>query len=347
MMDRGLSRREALVRASSGVLAGAALLTAGCAAQGPSASMTASGERPPARSGRRRVARVAHLTDSHVQPERRAAEGFAACLAHVNGLRDRPSAIITGGDLIMDGFEHDEARTRLQWELFTKALRDGWGGGVHHCLGNHDIWGWNKGKSRTTGAEPKWGKLWAVEQLGLPDRYHGFDIGLWRVIVLDSTHPDPENPDGYIALLDEAQHDWLTRELAAIDPRRPVMIVSHIPIASAVSLFPWANKDNNFAADKLVQLKRELSPSWTHVDAHRLRMLFRRHPNVRLCLGGHLHRTDRVDYEGVTYLCNGAVSGSWWNGANDLTREGYAVIDLYDDGTFEREYVEYGWVAEG
>ena len=27
--------------------------------------------------------------------------------------------------------------------------------------------------------------------------------------------------------------------------------------------------------------------------------------------------------------------------------EGYGLIDLYDDGTFEREYVKYGWKAEG
>jgi len=35
----------------------------------------------------------------------------------------------------------------------------------------------------------------------------------------------------------------------------------------------------------------------------------------------------------------------WRNGAHQECREGYATIDLYDDGTVEREYHEYGWTA--
>ncbi|MEX2092204.1 MAG: hypothetical protein WD971_05980, partial [Pirellulales bacterium] len=73
--------------------------------------------------------------------------------------------------------------------------------------------------------------------------------------------------------------------------------------------------------------------------------LFAKHPNVKLCISGHLHLLDRVDYNGVTYLCNGAVSGNWWGGRHKDCDEGYAVVDLYDDGTFEHEYVKYGWKA--
>ena len=82
-----------------------------------------------------------------------------------------------------------------------------------------------------------------------------------------------------------------------------------------------------------------------HTDCMKLKDLFAKHPNVKLCLSGHLHLLDRVDYNGVTYLCNGAVSGSWWNGRHKDCDEGYAVVDLYDDGSFEQEYVKYGWKA--
>jgi len=44
---------------------------------------------------------------------------------------------------------------------------------------------------------------------------------------------------------------------------------------------------------------------------------------------------DRIEYNGVTYLCNGAVSGNWWRGAYQECEPGYALLDLYDDGTFE------------
>lgn len=58
-----------------------------------------------------------------------------------------------------------------------------------------------------------------------------------------------------------------------------------------------------------------------------------------------MHRLDRVDYAGVSYLCNGAVSGNWWKGAHYECNEGYTLIDLFDDGGWEQTYVTYGWKA--
>jgi hypothetical protein len=78
-----------------------------------------------------------------------------------------------------------------------------------------------------------------------------------------------------------------------------------------------------------------------HQDARRLKNLFREHRNVKLCLSGHLHLRDRVDYEGVTYLCNGAVSGGWWRGPYQECEAGYALIDLRADGTFDHRYLRY------
>ncbi|MEW6252818.1 MAG: metallophosphoesterase [Planctomycetota bacterium] len=98
--------------------------------------------------------RVAHLTDMHVQPERRAGEGLTACLRHLASQPDKPDLILTGGDLVMDAFEAGFDRTKLQWELFTRILKDECGTPVEHCLGNHDIWGWNRKKSGATGDEP-------------------------------------------------------------------------------------------------------------------------------------------------------------------------------------------------
>jgi 3',5'-cyclic-AMP phosphodiesterase len=48
-------------------------------------------------SSAKRVLRIAHLTDVHVQPEKRAGEGLAACLNHVQQLPDKPDLILTGG----------------------------------------------------------------------------------------------------------------------------------------------------------------------------------------------------------------------------------------------------------
>jgi predicted phosphodiesterase len=81
-----------------------------------------------------------------------------------------------------------------------------------------------------------------------------------------------------------------------------------------------------------------------HSDWRELKSLFKEHPNVKLALSGHLHLVDEVKYGGVSYMCNGAVSGGWWKGAHLGEGDaGYALLDLYDDGRFNREYVPYGW----
>jgi len=81
-----------------------------------------------------------------------------------------------------------------------------------------------------------------------------------------------------------------------------------------------------------------------HIDSPGINELFNAHPNIRVCLSGHLHLYERVLYNGVTYICNGAVCGGWWDGPYKQCSPGYGVIDLYDDGSFENDYVEFGWI---
>src|SRR4051794_3251837 len=97
--------------------------------------------------GRTRVLRGAHVTDIHVQPERRAAEGMAACLSHIQSLGDRPGLILPGGDHVMDAAGQSRVRTRLQWDIWARVLAAENSIPVHSCIGNHDIWGWEKEKS--------------------------------------------------------------------------------------------------------------------------------------------------------------------------------------------------------
>jgi hypothetical protein len=105
--SRSFTRRESLL-ALGGI--GAALAAPVVAA-------------PPGAS-RRRVVRLAHLTDIHVQPERAGDQGMGACLDHVMAQSDRPEVILTGGDLLMDTFEQEEPRSRLLWDIFLKRCRD-------------------------------------------------------------------------------------------------------------------------------------------------------------------------------------------------------------------------------
>lgn len=282
------------------------------------------------------VLRLAHLTDLHVQPERRAADGLAACLRHVQGLRDKPDLILTGGDLVMDSFEADYARTKLQWDLLTRVFKDECSLPVEHCLGNHDIWGWNNKKSGATGDEPLYGKKMALDVLGLASPYRSFDRAGWHFIVLDSVSP---SGDGYIGKLDDAQWEWLRADLAGVPKDMPVLVVSHIPILAACVL-----ADPKGAGEKAEGWR--VSAGSLLCDGHKIRTLFAERRNVRLCLSGHIHLVDRVDYDGVSYVCDGAVCGKWWRGPHYECREGYGRVDLFADGSWTHRYITYDWQAE-
>ncbi|MFM9958146.1 MAG: metallophosphoesterase family protein [Phycisphaerales bacterium] len=325
----GLDRRNALKLSALGIAAGL-LGVPSCASSSRAGASSASA---------RRVARIAHFSDTHIQPELDAARGVAAALRHAQSLRDPPSLILTGGDLVMDAYEQPAERTNAVFSLLKDVLRQECSIPVHHTLGNHDIWGWKRSKSGLTGNEPMYGSAYAVDRLGLPGPYFSFDIGAgpgsWRVIVLDSVRPSRQpGSEGYEAFLDEPQFDWLQRTLRDTPSDRWVLVCSHIPIISVSSLF-----DN----DTKIQLR--VQSNVMHDDARQLHTLFKSHPNVRVALSGHIHQVDRCDYAGLTYICGGAVSGAWWKGEHNGCREGYGVVDLFSDGTFGYSYQTYGWQA--
>jgi len=284
-----------------------------------------------------RSLRIAHLTDIHLQPERKAEKWLAACLQHIQNLDDKPDLLINGGDAIMDALAASESRTRIQWDLWRKVIQAECSLPIEHCLGNHDLWGWDKTKSGVRGTEPLFGKKWAMNEYGLSRAFRSFDRNGWHIVVLDSTQPKATSV--YEARLDEEQLSWLENDLNLVGGRKPVMVVSHIPILTACGFFhvPQSEKSGDWLMLGVLM----------HLDAARLISLFLKHKNVKLCLSGHIHLIDRVVYNGVTYLCNGSVCANWWKGKFHECEPGYAVIDLYEDGGFQHEYKPYGWKPIG
>ena len=324
-----LSRRALL---SAGISAGLTTSLAGGVAR-------AADQAGAAPSPMRRRLRIAHLTDLHIQPELAAARGVAACLNHVQAPAEHPGGvadlIITGGDTIMDAMAADMARTQLQWKLWRTVKADHCGIEVQSVVGNHDVWGWTKAAAQTTGSEPLYGKQWACDEFGRDKPYKSFDRGGWHIVILDSTFPFEQS---YIGRLDDAQWDWLDRDLVAVAPTTPVIIFSHIPILSATPIAvaePPARQTSGL----------QIPGGRIHADADRFQKLFALHRTVKACVSGHMHLVEQLDFQGVRYLCNGAVSGGWWKGKNRDTDFGYALVDLFDDGSVERQYIPYGWTA--
>jgi 3',5'-cyclic AMP phosphodiesterase CpdA len=273
---------------------------------------------------RERALRFAHLTDVHVQPERGAGEGMAACLKHVQEQKDAPEFIVFGGDNIMNVDDADGcARAEQQVNLWRSVLKQECSLPYTCAIGNHDVYM----------NHPVDGKKWAVDTYELPGKQYTVDRAGWRFIVLDSTFPEGEK---YRARFDDEQHEWLAGTLKQTPEGMPVCVVSHMPIL-AVCTYEAAD-----APTDLWQFRT----AYMHLDSMRLQGLFKEHPNVKLCLSGHMHMIDSVQYRGVTYACNGAVSGGWWKGAHNDFEPSYALVDLYKDGACDVQLVKYGWTAK-
>lgn len=271
--------------------------------------------------------RLCHLTDLHIQPELKAHHGCQ--VAFEQAMLQKPDLIITGGDLIMDGLAAKEARVKRQWELWSDVVRTATCP-IYHTIGNHDVWGWNQKSSDTTGTEAKWGKAWFQEVTKTPATRQSFQHGPWQFLILDTVQP---GPGGYVADIDPEQLEWLDGELKK-HKERPTVIVSHMPILSVTPILLNWKEDVGAYNVRGTQLVR---------DNGRLIKLFESHKQVKLCLSGHIHMVDRVDYKGVAYICGGAVSGAWWLGPMHGFSPGFMKVDLHANGTFDADYVAWGW----
>lgn len=271
-----------------------------------------------------RVLRIAHLTDVHMQHLLGAAKGFEKCLHHIQNHPVKPDFIFNGGDCIMGTKQSPLKRMERQFSMFNDVISSENSLPVYHCVGNHDIW---YGNEKDMPGEKKR----AMENMGLPRSYYHFRQQGWNFIVLDSIQPS-SGSQSYMAGLDAEQFHWLKKTLGSIPEEEPVLVMSHVPILAACVFFDG----NNFDDDSW-----RIPGSWMHTDAGAIVKLFHKHKNVKLALSGHIHLLDKVTYNGVTYCCNGAVSGAWWTGDYKETPLGYALIDLYDNGHFEVSYQQY------
>jgi predicted MPP superfamily phosphohydrolase len=280
-----------------------------------------------ASSKKKKALKVAWLSDIHVKPTEVAETGMRKAFRHANN--SQPDFIINGGDSVMDLLAADKAKAQAQWDVWNKVIKEENKLPVYHCIGNHDVWGWQV-KDETIKTDPLYEKAWVLKEHNMPGKYYSFSKDKWHFIVLDSTQ---ENNGGYIARLDEPQYAWFENELKNIPAEKFICIVSHIPIASFCSTM--------YFETNLPNGDFKTSRALLHVDNRRLKALFRKYNNIKVCLSGHIHLQDEVEYLGIKYYCNGAVSGNWWDGAFQEFAPAYAMFNFYNDGTVERKMIDY------
>ena len=271
--------------------------------------------------------KVVFLSDVHVKPTDIPQEGMRKAWRKANALK--PDFIINGGDAIMDALAADKSKTQAQWDVWNTIYNAENHLPTYHVIGNHDIWGWQL-TDESVKADPLYEKGWVIKQFNLPGKYYSFQKENWKFIVLDSAQ---QNGGGYIARLDEEQYAWLEKELKNTPSDQHVCIVSHIPIVSFCAAM--------FFDDMLPNGDWKLSRVLLHVDSRKITQLFTQYKNIKACLSGHIHLQDVVDYKGIQYYCNGAVSGNWWSGAFKGFDPAMAIFHFGKDGSVNREMVGY------
>lgn len=281
-------------------------------------------------SPRKPALRAAHITDVHITDEKDAPKAVRQMFAHMHGPDWSPDVVLNTGDAVMavDGKVTGTRAAQLVglWEAAVKDVK----APIVSCLGNHDVWDGAEPTAAVPAEKKGFGLMTGV--LGMPAPYFSVDKGGWHFVSLNSVSNWPQ----YGALT--AEHfDWLREDLRKTPKDVPVCVLSHLPILSVTSsVYGDACRKGNDVV---------IPGVWQHADCWAITELFRRHPNVKLCLSGHMHTCDRCEYRDVWYVCGGAASGAWWGGAEYGFPPLYGRLDLYADGTFDYRFTDYGWPA--
>ena len=149
--------------------------------------------------------------------------------------------------------------------------------------------------------------------------------------MLDSVHLDIDNT-WYIGKLGDEQFAWLENELNTTPAEMPVCVLSHIPLLSATLMV-----DDQTAVNKWEVLGGDM-----HTDITKIIALFYKHPNVKLCLSGHIHLRDKVVYNNVTLFVQRRGKLSLVGGAiNAKQRPAMAQLTFMPTGVSDEQYVNY------
>ena len=267
---------------------------------------------------------IAFISDCHIRPELNAAQGCAACFEQISA--SDHDFVINGGDHIEDALEASRERATMLMDLYQRTERRHLRKPVRHVLGNHDC----LGVFANSGVDPSsrdYGKQFYIDRFG--PRYYAFDHKGVHFVVLDSVGlTDDRNYEGRV---DAAQLEWLRSDLADQPKGARIIVVTHIPLVTAMQCYEpesWLNTPHN----------------WTFVANGREVLRILRDFDVLAVLQGHSHVFEQIELGGMRFISTGAVAGADWRGSFLGTAEGYSEIFI-SGRTVEARYRTYGFTA--
>ncbi len=265
------------------------------------------------------------LGDCHIRPELDAATACAMCFEQVSF--SPADFVIQAGDHIDDALEADRARATLLMDLYQATERRHLRKRVYHVLGNHDCLGIFP-KSGIDPSAPDYGKRFYTDRFG--PAYYAFDHKGVHFVVLDSVGITADR--SYEGRVDERQLAWLETDLAAQPRGTRIIVVTHIPLVTAMRCYEpeaWLDTPHN----------------WTYVVNARAVLRILRDHDVLAVLQAHSHVYEQIELNGIRFITTGAVAGADWRGSFLGTPAGYTVIDVDGRSVLSR-YRTYGFRSQ-
>ena len=225
-----------------------------------------------------------HASDTHISP---------ASLARTQRLRAlvdsiRPGLLLITGDLVRDALRVGEGEATGYYELFARE-RNAFRTPVFTVPGNHENFGIERDTSHVPATHPLYGRGMYHHYFG-PD-YYSFTRGGIHFVGLNTVDIDDQRYYGHV---DSLQIAWLERDLALVPADMPVVTFDHIPF---VTTFEGLNGYNDRPpAPSLITVRGKTVYRHTVSNAGDVLAVLRKHRYV-LALGGHLHATERIEYE--------------------------------------------------
>lgn len=236
-----------------------------------------------------------------------------------------PDVVVCGGDLITDGYIASPVMVAPRWEAY-RGLHDLIRPVPEVAIGNHDLVGIEPVDGSPPADDPR---ADFREKMGLAQTYRSFDRRGYHFILLDSMQVTGDELK-YRGFIDEAQMDWLRRDLAAVVPGTPLILVSHMPLVSGFFQMT-GGLQTAVPSNRGVVNNREVLAVF---EGHRLLAV----------LQGHLHVNEMIRWGATTFITGGAVCGKWWRGSWHGTGEGFGMLRLWPDRV-DWSYHTYGWTA--
>ncbi len=277
----------------------------------------------PIHGSKKGTVRLVFYTDVHARMEWETPKAMARAAYAIN--TKKADLIISGGDLITDGFQSSTARAEPRWDAYMT---------MHHAikadhfpvLGNHDLVAAMPMDGSTPATDPR--KIYR-DKMGLDRTYYSFDAVGYHFVILDSIQITNDKFK-YQGIIPSEQLEWLKRDLSLVPTGTPVVIATHIPLLTA---FFSATEGAIFAAKK----------NRVVVNNREVLELIQEH-NVILVLQGHMHTQELLVWRRTRFIVGGAICGKWWRGSWHGTEEGFNVITLTGNHV-SWEYIDYGWEA--